>query len=405
MNGVDTSGRTRPAVQVTNGRIWRVGLGLALFVGVASNAVAQLAPAGLQQQRGNDVRVADSQDLRPPRVLAGTTGGELKQLSNPTVTIILGELSTRFRVEPRDGTYRHPNPGDEALVAVPLRDLDHPDRSLYIYIWPLNGQYLLLQVDGNDPFRELHLWSGAADEIVVSQSGGVRTTKLASSDTFRISPRLSVAAVPSSLSVLDVIGCLGRLLGSLDQDLLSNQLSQVGCGTLTTLAFILTANACLTAAASVLLNPLADFSCVVGMAKLVTCGIASCGTACTGAPSAPVNASASASGSSVTLSWGGSSGTPTTYVTQSGSTVTGSMTLTQNSITSSGTFTGTLTPNSSTSASLAWTIRYSYLFAGLPCQGSFGGPATATATAIQGTYSGSDCHHVFSNGTLSVRKQ
>jgi len=97
-------------------------------------------------------------------------------------------------------------------------------------------------------------------------------------------------------------------------------------------------------------------------------------------------------------------GTIVLNLTQSGPTISGSMTFLGTSMTE-GAFTGTLTQTSPTSASLQWTITYSYPVGSRPCAGSFSGPGTGTATLIQGTYSGSDCRHQFSNGRLSVTRQ
>lgn len=86
-------------------------------------------------------------------------------------------------------------------------------------------------------------------------------------------------------------------------------------------------------------------------------------------------------------------------LTQTGLNVAGAVELFANSGAIGGRFSGTLTQASPTNMSLSWVISYS---PGMSCQGSFGGPATATSTTIQGNYTGSDCQHTFSNGALSL---
>jgi hypothetical protein len=95
----------------------------------------------------------------------------------------------------------------------------------------------------------------------------------------------------------------------------------------------------------------------------------------------------------------------TWVLTQTGTTVTGSMVgnqgLVQNGINASGPVSGALsapTPG----ATLTFEVAFAYPDG---CSAIFTGTATTTTTTIQGTYEGADCFHSFTDGQLFLAKR
>lgn len=94
-------------------------------------------------------------------------------------------------------------------------------------------------------------------------------------------------------------------------------------------------------------------------------------------------------------------GTITLDLTQTGLNVSGSVQLSQGTLTDvPGTMIGTVTTASSLTL-LQFTVTYEY--GPFACQGSFSGTLNATSTDIQGSFSGQNCVQAFS-GTLHVTK-
>ncbi len=94
-------------------------------------------------------------------------------------------------------------------------------------------------------------------------------------------------------------------------------------------------------------------------------------------------------------------GTITLELTQTGLSVSGSVRLSQNTITDvPGTLTGTL-ETASLPTSMQFTVTYEY---GFGCKGSFSGTLNITDGEIEGPYSGQNCVQPF-EGTLHATKR
>lgn len=90
-------------------------------------------------------------------------------------------------------------------------------------------------------------------------------------------------------------------------------------------------------------------------------------------------------------------------LSQNGASVRGSLVGNQGLVMNApGTVTGTL--SASTPPALL-TFRVNFTYPNGSCSGTFSGTAQTTSTTIQGTYSGNDCVHSFSDGRLSLTKR
>ncbi len=201
--------------------------------------------------------------------------------NNPMLGTILETLTNEVQVTPEIDQAWH-LPTSDQLVLIQLRKIQDPDAFLFMYYATDSGATFFLQVRHHLPTGpEVRLWSTGESEILISGSEAVLLPRK-SDATFRLttpanSTELQLLTQP--LTVSETIACLGRVLGiSINATNLRNLLTSASCTATNTAELVLTALNCLSP------TPQGIIGCTVGIARIISCSLASCsggpGAAC-----------------------------------------------------------------------------------------------------------------------------
>jgi len=257
-----------------------------------------------------------------PFALANST---LQDVSDSTLRSVLAGLQDVAALVPRDDRVSVLTQFSAPVVVVPLRKVGDDERSVYLFYVPERKQvFFLSAVKDNGGRPEVRLWGSGAWELVISAdriSLLPRPTDQTDPLTDSMLEAAGVMAPPTSPA--EVLACIAGVLGiGLDPTSLNSVLTSASCSAVSTVELLLTATNCLSMAGIGANDVFAPIGCLVGMTKLILCGIASCDTP---APSGnvlqndvPVSGLSGGSGSVQNFSIVVPSGTSSLTVTTSG---------------------------------------------------------------------------------------
>jgi hypothetical protein len=163
------------------------------------------------------------------------------------------------------------------IFVVPLSAEATPDIRLFLFFESSSGQVFFLQSSMRSLGEpEVRIWSGSKEEIIITTAG--LQMRLQEYDLTR--PIIDMTAFEAAVGRyqakggIDTLTCILRSLGvRLNFSSISSFFSSALCSQFSAISVGLTALNCLSIPA-----PAAIFGCINGVAKIISCGIASCAT-------------------------------------------------------------------------------------------------------------------------------